>query len=225
MQVETGLRKALSSGRIYSWFQTAVGAKRARRWLAANVWKCHGGEKVVDIGCGTGDVLEQLPATVRYVGIDISAAYIELARQRFGEQATFLVGTAGAFLERGTSVLDGTDLVVCNGLLHHLGDDEVLEVLQLAATILRPNGRFVALEPTYLQHQPTVSRWIMDQDRGRNIRTDAEWSELARRVFPDSSARILTGLLRLPYTHVVLESTNREPASMRPERAVAAGLS
>jgi SAM-dependent methyltransferase len=169
-------------------------------------------------------VLEQLPATVRYVGIDISSAYIELARQRFGEQATFLVGTAGTFLERGTNVLNGADLVVCNGLLHHLGDDEVLEVLQLAATILRPHGRFVALEPTYLQHQPPVSRWIMDQDRGRNIRTDTEWSELARRAFPDASARILTGLLRLPYTHVVLEGTNRGTASIRPERVVADDL-
>ena len=205
MQHESGLKKALSSGWVYSWFQTAVGAKRARRWLAANVWKCEPGDKVVDIGCGPGDMLEQLPDTVRYVGIDISEKYVERARQRFGERATFVVGTARTFLERGTAALDGADLVVCNGLLHHLNDDEVLEVLQLGARVLKPHGRFVCVEPTYLQHQPIAARWVMDKDRGRNIRTDVAWTDLARTVFPDSSARILTGLLRLPYTHVVIE--------------------
>ena len=207
MQDETGLRKALSSGRVYSWFQSVVGAGRTRRWLATNAWKCTGDEMVVDIGCGTGDMLEQLPPGIRYVGIDISAAYIERARKRFGARGRFLVGTAETVLEDAGSELLGADLVVCNGLLHHLDDREVIGVLQLAAAVLRPNGRFVAFEPTYLQHQPSLARWIMGQDRGRNIRTDAEWRELVLRVFPDATARILTGLLRLPYTHVLLEGT------------------
>lgn len=217
MQDETGLRKALSSGRIYSWFQSAVGAGRTRRWLATNVWKCTGDETVVDIGCGTGDMLEQLPPGIRYVGIDISEAYVERARERFGERGRFLVGTAETMLERAGELI-GADLVVCNGLLHHLDDREVMSVLQLAAAVLRPNGRFVAFEPTYLQHQPLLGRWIMGQDRGRNIRTDAEWRALVLRVFPDATARILTGLLRLPYTHVLLEATNGGQPSPRAEQ-------
>jgi SAM-dependent methyltransferase len=224
MQDDTGLRKALGSGWIYSWFQTAVGAKRARRWLAANVWKCNGDEKVIDLGCGTGDALEQLPPSVRYIGVDISEGYVELAQKRFGARARFLVGTATTLLERGATELHGADLMVCNGLLHHLDDEEVLDVLELAATVLRPEGRFVCFEPTYLQYQQPLSRWVMGQDRGRNIRTDVEWSELVRRVFPDTSTRILTGLLRLPYTHVVIESTNTESVSTLREREVAPPL-
>ena len=218
MQDETGLRRALGIGWIYSWFQSAVGARKTRRWLATNVWKCTSDERVVDIGCGTGDLLEQLPPGVQYVGIDISAAYIERAQRRFGTRGRFLVGTAETVLERASRELVGADLVVCNGLLHHLDDREVMAVLHLAATVLRPNGRFVGFEPTYLQHQPLLGRWIMRQDRGRNIRTDAEWRELVLRVFPDSSTRIVTGLLRLPYTHVLLESTNRASPSMRAEQ-------
>jgi len=218
MQDETGLRKALSSGWIYSWFQSAIGARRTRRWLAANVWRCTGEETVVDVGCGTGDMLEQLPPGIRYVGIDISAAYIERARKRFGARGRFLVGTADTVLERSSSDLVGADLVVSNGLLHHLSDREAMGVLRLAAAVLRPNGRFVAFEPTYLQHQSSLGRWIMEQDRGKNIRTDAEWRKLVLGVFPDSSARVLTGLLRLPYTHILLESTHGASSVMRAEQ-------
>jgi SAM-dependent methyltransferase len=208
MQDDSGPRRALTSGRFYSWFQNVAGAKRARNWLAENAWNCSGGEKVVDLGCGTGDVLEHLPASIRYVGVDISPEYVELARQRFGSRAVFLVGTAGTFLDKPDSELMGADLIVCNGLLHHLDDDEVLEVLRLAAEVLRPNARLVCFEPAYVARQSRLGRWIMAKDRGKNIRTEARWNEMARSVFPSCTARIVKGLLRLPYTHIVIECRN-----------------
>jgi len=183
--------------------------------MAANVWRCEPGEKIVDFGCGTGDVLEFLPDGVDYVGVDISETYVMRARERFGRRGTFVVGSASTLMEQESAAVRDAQLMMCNGLLHHLNDDEVLDVLQLAATVLRPAGRLVCWEPAYLRHQPAMSRWIMGQDRGRNIRSDAEWGELARRVFPDSSTRVVTGLLRLPYTHIVLESTNRDVVPMR----------
>lgn len=213
MQDDSGARRALTSGRVYAWFQNIVGAKRARQWLADNVWNCQDGEKVVDIGCGTGDVLEHLPARIRYVGVDISDAYVELARRRFGSRGVFLVGTAGTFLDRADSELMDADLMVCNGLLHHLDDEEVLDVLHLAAKVLRPNARLVCFEPTYVDRQSRLGRWIMGKDRGRNIRTDAQWNEIARSVFAACTTRIMTGLLRLPYTHIVIEAMNSDARS------------
>ena len=208
MQDDAGLRRALTSGWVYSSFQNFVGAKRARQWLADEIWRCSNGDKFVDVGCGTGDVLEHLPPGVHYVGFDISEAYIDLARRRFGDRATFLVGTAGTFLDEPDSTLLGADLMVCNGLLHHLEDHEVREVLDLAATVLRPDARLVCFEPTFLPRHPPFGRWIMSKDRGKNIRTLAEWNDLARTVFPSSTSRVVTGLLRLPYTHVIIECHN-----------------
>ena len=213
MQDDAGMRSALTSGWVYSWFQNFVGAKRARQWLADNAWRCKGGEKFIDIGCGTGDVLEHLPATVRYVGIDISAEYVELAQRRFGNRATFLVGTAGTFLGKADSPLADADLVVCNGLLHHLEDHEVLEVLRLAEQVLLPNGRLVCFEPTFVARHPPLGRWIMNKDRGKNIRTDAAWTAIARTVFPACTTRIVNGLLRLPYTHIIIECTSTRSGS------------
>ena len=48
----------------------------------------------------------------------------------------------------------------------------------------------------------------MAKDRGKNIRTEARWNEMARSVFPSCTARIVKGLLRLPYTHIVIECRN-----------------
>jgi ubiquinone/menaquinone biosynthesis C-methylase UbiE len=40
------------------------------------------GEKVLDIGCGPGKILEKLP-TVDYLGFDINHKYVEAAQKRF----------------------------------------------------------------------------------------------------------------------------------------------
>jgi ubiquinone/menaquinone biosynthesis C-methylase UbiE len=213
MQDDSGPLRALSTGWIYSLFQNVAGARRARQWLADNVWKCSGAEKVVDLGCGTGDVLEHLPSNVRYVGIDISEDYVELARRRFGDRGVFLVGTARTFLERDDSELMNADLMVCNGVLHHLDDEEVLDVLRLAAKILRPEGRLTCFEPTYVSHQSRFSRWIMSRDRGKNIRSEAEWNAIAETVFPGCSTRVVTGMLRLPYIHIVIECRSPAPST------------
>jgi hypothetical protein len=68
MQRNNGIYKALSLGWIYDWFQHLVGSKQARAWLVRNIWKCKAGEKIVDMGCGTGEVLSYLPSDIDYVG-------------------------------------------------------------------------------------------------------------------------------------------------------------
>lgn len=42
--------------------------------------------RVLDAGCGYGDLLEALPSSIDYTGIDISPDLIEMARQRYPER-------------------------------------------------------------------------------------------------------------------------------------------
>jgi len=221
MQDDSGIRRVLARGGIYAAVQSLAGANRARRWLAGHFWRATSGTKVIDVGCGTGEVLDFLPTSVRYVGFDLSAQYIGHARQRYGARGDFLVGTAADFLAHPDSRLADADLVLCNGLLHHLDDAEVLDVFRLAARLLKPTGRMVCLEPTTLAHQVPWSRWMMSQDRGKNIRQEHQWKSLAARAFPSFETHILTGLYRIPYTHIVIECS-MTPDSITPLPPLAA---
>lgn len=205
MQYENGIYKWLAIGWVYGLFHCLIGGKKERKWLARNFWRCSGGEKVIDMGCGTGWALDYLPDSVNYIGFDISEEYIHKAREKVNKKARFLVGTAHEFIDNIESPLNMADLILCNGLLHHLDDEEALKVLMIAKNIMSPTGRLVCLEPTFLAYQTWLSRWIISKDRGGNVRSEREWKELISQVFDSSSTSILTGFTRLPYVHIVIE--------------------
>ncbi|HOW66389.1 MAG TPA: class I SAM-dependent methyltransferase [Candidatus Paceibacterota bacterium] len=203
MQRDAGLRGIFSSALPYALFQNLVGASRSRKWAVSHCLRLKGGEKLVDVGCGPGVLLDYLQPDIQYLGFDISRNYLETARHKYGARGLFLEGRARDFVQDDR--FQRADHVYCSGLLHHLDDDEVLEVFRFAHTVLKPSGRFTAIEPCFLAHQGRFSHWLMRQDRGANVRYEDDWKRLACQVFPSSHTRVLTRLIRIPYIHIWIE--------------------
>lgn len=187
---------------VYTVFQELVGAHRWRKKFIREMVRATDGDKLVDIGCGPAQMLEWLPA-VRYIGFDLSEPYIESAKRKYGTRGEFLVGTTNTL--RGHESLHDIDIVMCCGVLHHLNDDESLDLIRFSHEILKPGGRFVALETAYLSGQGKLSRWMVGQDRGKNVRTDSSYHALAEKYFP--KIKVIPDLhpLRIPYAGVVME--------------------
>ena len=95
------------------------------------------GETILDIGCGTGQLVQEIAASgAHVVGIDSSASMIESARKTFPE-GEFLVADATSF-----SFPTRFDAVFSNATLHWVTDAE--RAVQNIVTALKPGGRFVA---------------------------------------------------------------------------------
>lgn len=201
------MKNLLSHSLFYEGLQRALGVENQRKWLAKEHWRLRGDEKILDIGCGSGTALRSLPLNVKYIGLDLSAAYIDAAQKAFGHRGTFLVGDVRELLSNSPASLRNADLIICNGLLHHLDDDNAMEILRLSRNALKVGGRLVCLEPSFVKNQGRFSRWIMNRDRGKNIRTEESWNYLFSNVFGTVSTKVVRGLIRIPYVHVVIECT------------------
>ncbi len=201
-QVTSGVRKVFSSPIIYNIFQTLVGAPYVRKRFIEDYVKINNGSRLLDIGCGTGELIRYISEMTYYVGFDLSARYIESAKRNFDHrQAEFI---AKPLTRKRVMVYEQFDRVTAMGLLHHIGDGEVLDLFQLAKQALKENGFFVSIDPCYVEKQSTISRMIINGDRGKNVRTLTGYQRLAESVFSYVEIHHRNNLLRIPYDHAVL---------------------
>jgi SAM-dependent methyltransferase len=107
-------------------------------WLyEAAEFRLHEGERVLEIGCGTGcDLLQFAKHGAQAVGVDITPEHLRLARERVGQlaevreaEATRLPFPDGSF-----------DYVYSHGVLHHIENPR--RVVEEIFRVLKPGGRF-----------------------------------------------------------------------------------
>ncbi len=196
-------RSLLQHPALYSLFRKLVGRDVTRSMYAREHLRAQPGQRVLDLGCGTGDILELLPP-LHYVGYDISARYIEHARQRYGGRAEFHCGA----VDESLPVAAGSfNLVIAHGVLHHLDDAAAGALVRLARRALVPGGRLVTFDGCFTDDQSAAARFFLSLDRGRHVREREAYERLARGAFEQVHSFVRHGLIRIPYTHVILECT------------------
>src|SRR5262245_24464139 len=144
-------------GRIYWADRTPAGKRRqeVRAGLLVERSATAAGQRVLEIGCGTGDysrVLERL-LQARLVSVDVAPKVAAVARRVTGAGADVLA----ADVER-LPFPDATfDAVIGNAVLHHLRLDRALPELR---RVLRPGGAFCFAEPNILNPHVLIERTV-----------------------------------------------------------------
>lgn len=193
--------KLLASPIAYDFSQWLVGARHCHARFMSEMVRPVQGERVLDVGCGVGACLRDVPEGVDYVGIDLSAPYIESARARYGKRGTFICADVGSI---DASSLGTFDRAFSHGLLHHLSDEVAAQAMNLVRRVVRPGGVYVTLDPCYLPGQSTVAHYLIANDRGKYVRDRPAWERLAGTLGTVQS-HIFHDLLRIPYTLIIMQ--------------------
>jgi len=202
MQSNSGLLRCLKVPFLYDLFQGVVGANALRRRIIRNHVRPRSGDKVIDIGCGPARVLQSLP-DVEYLGLDIDPGYIAFARRTYGDKGTFVVGDTRSL--RGDLRFKDADIVIAVSVLHHLDDEEAADCIRFAYDSLKRGGRLICHDACWVPNQGALSRYIMSTDRGRNIRTEQQYRQLAGKIFRNVHGWVDTKPMRIPYVTILLE--------------------
>jgi demethylmenaquinone methyltransferase/2-methoxy-6-polyprenyl-1,4-benzoquinol methylase/phosphoethanolamine N-methyltransferase len=142
--------RVLHGARWYDLFGSVISFgrdKALREQLRALAAPAHG-EKVLDVGCGTGTLalgLKLRVGTGEVHGIDASPEMIEVAKEKAAK--------AGAEIDFQVALIEAIpfpdatfDLVTSSLMLHHLPDDLQRTGLREIRRVLRPGGRFLVVD-------------------------------------------------------------------------------
>lgn len=197
--IET-IRSVLALPQAYQVFFNLIGARERSRILVRDYIHARPGNRILEIGCGPGTIVPFLPE-VEYVGFDLSPEYIAQARKKF-PRAKFVCERVS---EYNLPQRNYFDIVLALGIVHHLDDSEAQQLFHIAHDALRPGGKLVTLDGVWTEHQSRSARYLLARDRGQFVRSQEQYVSLASQVFSKIAPSIRHDLLRIPYTHIILE--------------------
>jgi ubiquinone/menaquinone biosynthesis C-methylase UbiE len=104
--------------------------------------------QILDVGCGAGNILEQLPG--KRQGVDLSSYMVKRARERLGDKAQVSLGDAEQL-----PYADGSfDRVLASSLLSHVLHPE--QVIKEITRVTRVGGRIVIS----ISHEDQIERGL-----------------------------------------------------------------
>jgi ubiquinone/menaquinone biosynthesis C-methylase UbiE len=97
--------------------------------------------RIVDVGCGVGDVIESMPPGALKIGLAYSQADLDLARKACDCSVCFVKANAFELPFSSASL----DAVLCLEVIEHLPDDRA--AMGELARVLKPGGHLLISEP------------------------------------------------------------------------------
>lgn len=109
-----------------------------------------GGERILDLGCGTGTLAVMLKVASpesEIVGLDADPAALALAREKAESAGVSVAWQQGMVFEPPIEA-GAFDVVVSSMVFHHLTTEQKRATASATGRILRPGGRFVLTDFT-----------------------------------------------------------------------------
>lgn len=135
----------------------------------SNVVDPKNGETILDIGCGTGILLDQLSKTMnnlKLYGLDISSEMVKVAMSKLGDKAIITQGTADALPYPDKFF----NCVTCATSFHHYQNPE--KSIREMFRVLIPSGKLIILDPCidgYLRKQICSVLNKISKERDTNL--------------------------------------------------------
>jgi SAM-dependent methyltransferase len=194
------MKQILRHPAIYQLYQEMGGFFGARIIAIRDYLELKPNARVIDIGCGPGHIVRHLPVGIDYIGFDIDQPSIDYARAKFGHRGRF----ESRFFDADAAETFGpADIVMMNGVIHHIGDNDLATTLGCIRKALKPDGILFTLDGCYAPGQGRLEQWLLDNDRGEHVREAGGYRRLLEAHFPHVEMHVRSGLSRLPYTFAI----------------------
>lgn len=204
--INRGIRTVLEKPSVYNLFQSIIGGPQHRERHYKKYFSLKAGARILDIGCGTGVLLDHLSSDIEYVGFDMEQSYINFAQNKFKDKGRFFQARVGE--NQHPEFQNYFDAININALLHHLSDLDSKSLLRSCKEYLKTDGYIITADPVYFEHQSKIAKWLISKDRGQNVRTDKEYTSLAKAIYPKVETVLLKSYLRIPYSLFVMKLSN-----------------
>ena len=201
-EVNNGLRSVLKRPVIYNLFGRMMGLQSKYRMYVDEFIKPYPNMKILDIGCGTANILDFLPMNIDYTGYDVNTDYIKYTKKKYGYRAAFYNQRVN---EMTLNNSEPFNVVLADSLLHHLNDCEAKNLFDIGYRVLKNNGFMLTIDPTFIENQKPIDKYITSTDRGQHVRYPDDYKKIAESIFSKINVHTVSGIGPFSLTGCILK--------------------
>jgi len=155
---------------VWNTVQNFLGANSFKYVMYPSVFKTKRGT-LLDFGCSCGNSTDVF-LDFDYYGVDVDREALESAKKRFAGHSNvrfqYADLTAGPFKE------NFFDHILFAGTAHHVTPQQLVVITKNLMLSLKPGGEMHIFEPLRQEKDNWITRWILNHDQGKYIRTKEE---------------------------------------------------
>lgn len=195
---------ALRNDQLYNCYQFCVGGTKYREQLVQGAFAKFSPQTVLDLGCGPGPTLKNLPTHSKFYGVDLSSRYLKSA-QRKNSKATLIQGDVSAKDWHDRIEEKTVDVVLAMGLFHHLDDNQLDKLARNLKNLMNSESRLISVDPTITPNTGIVAKWFADNDRGKFVRSPEQLVEFFLRSEMKVNYRVCKSKFNIPLDTIEIE--------------------
>ena len=143
------MKRLLGFPQFYNLYQGFIGADAYLKKFADTFLKYDHKQliKVLDVGCGTSNILKFVENNIDYVGYDCSKKYIEYSRKKYPKFSFF----NKSVLER-VAITQKFDVIISLGVMAALNDETIKDMFSILCSYANKNTKILLADMNYCEN-------------------------------------------------------------------------
>ncbi len=194
-QRKSSIYNLINNPLVYKIIQKVMSGTSLRANIVRNYIKKKN-VKILDIGCGPAEILENI-SDCEYYGYDIDSRSIKYARKKYVKKNYHFYNKK--FDKNEIKKLPTFDYIIFFGILHHLEEKEIFTLLTLCKKKMKRDCKLLTEDPILVNDQNIFAKYLIKKDRGKNVRKKKEYLSILKKHFKNVQSKI-THQTFVPYT-------------------------
>lgn len=159
--------------------------------------------KILDIGCGTGNIVPFIPDKCEYTGVDSSENYINYLTRKYSHKKNF--NFIAKNVKDSLGINSKYDVIISEALVSSLDDNNFEILLSAMKKNLKDGGKIIISDMNYKDNYCAFEKFLLKNERGKYIRGQEDYKRIIEKHFSIEKITELKKVYRIPYHKIVFE--------------------
>ena len=155
---------------------------------------------LLDLGCGTGNIITKLPTYIHYTGIDYQRNYIDYCIKKY-PQCTFICQNAIYDINLNRKF----DIIISEALISNFDDKNIEKVFKNIIKLSNENTVIIISDLNFNKNNSKIENFLLKHERGNILRGREEYVKILSKYFKIKTIEEMDNIYRIPYKKIVFK--------------------